>query len=101
MRVKEKCQQKQGDINRGKNILLRCLLLPGLLHVHACFRSGFTQKCKVIAWYFIMRGLLTSINQYVKSVSMKSAEAKKNDFRAATTQLWSQQPLAMLEELST
>lgn len=42
-----------------------------------CFRSGFTQKCKVIAWYFIMRGLLTSINQYVKSVSMKSAEAKK------------------------
>lgn len=89
MRVKEKCQQKEGDINRGRNILLL-----------VCFRSGFIQKCKVIAWYFIMWGPLTSINQHVKSASMKSAEAKKG-FRAATIQLWSQQQLAMPEELST
>lgn len=44
----------------------------------ACFRSGFIQKCKVIAWYFIMRGPLTSINQHVKSVSMRSAEQNNN-----------------------
>lgn len=43
-----------------------------------CFRSGFIQKCKVIAWYFIMREPPTSINQHVKSVSMKSAEAKND-----------------------